>query len=265
MSHRDVNLLIFLPLINPLVKLVSSIFPEQAKPDADIPETFINIDHSMIEKTPSMAIMESEKKLVIMGDQVAENLKRLRQMSMLDVGQTAEICDEILKNEDVIDKYQFYITQFLLTVSSYSLTQRDAMIVGSYISLAHNLEKIADCAEHISIIIDKLIRKQVRFSESAINAINLILDENIEYFQESRRIFKIGKDPSYIRKASVKKNRIKKLIKDAKSEHFYRIKEKVCDSNASIQFIDILNNLNTLCSENFNIAEILSGKKYRTI
>lgn len=257
-----INLFVFLPFVGSLARFVSTIIPEKIKKEDNIPENFINIDYSLIE-TPSMAIVESEKELLVMSEYVKNSLISLKNMSMKNPEKTADICDTILKNEDRIDKYQYYITQFLLAISSRSLTLKDANIVGSYIGLAHNLEKVADYVERISIIIDKLSRKQICFSENAIAVLNKILDENIIYFNESMDLFKGDvKNPSYAEKALAKSIRIKKLIKDAKIEHFDRIREKICQSGAAIHYIDVLNNLDAMGSENYNIAEVISGKKY---
>ncbi len=257
-----INLVVFLPLVGPLAKLVNSIFPDKAKKDDDLPENFISIDYNMIE-TPSMAIMESEKELLVMSEYVINSMNLLRQMPVKEQDKAVEICDIILKNEDRIDKYQFYITQFLLSLSSRALTLKDANIVGSYIGLAHNLEKVADYVENISAIIDKMRRKQIDFSNNAVEIINRILDENISYFSESMEFFKSDvKTASYTEKALTKSIRLKKMVKDAKIEHFDRIREKVCQGGAAIHFIDILNNLDAMSSENYNIAQVVSGKKY---
>ncbi len=257
-----INLVVFLPLVGPLAKLVNSIFPDKAKKDDDLPENFISIDYNMIE-TPSMAIMESEKELLVMSEYVINSMNLLRQMPVKEQDKAVEICDIILKNEDRIDKYQFYITQFLLSLSSRALTLKDANIVGSYIGLAHNLEKVADYVENISVIIDKMRRKQIDFSDNAVEIINRILDENISYFSESMEFFKSDvKTAAYTEKALTKSIRLKKMVKDAKIEHFDRIREKVCQGGAAIHFIDILNNLDAMSSENYNIAQVVSGKKY---
>ncbi|HRQ69118.1 MAG TPA: Na/Pi cotransporter family protein [bacterium] len=257
-----INLVVFLPLVGPLAKLVNSIFPDKAKKDDDLPENFISIDYNMIE-TPSMAIMESEKELLVMSEYVINSMNLLRQMPVKEQDKAVEICDIILKNEDRIDKYQFYITQFLLSLSSRALTLKDANIVGSYIGLAHNLEKVADYVENISAIIDKMRRKQIDFSNNAVEIINRILDENISYFSESMEFFKSDvKTAAYTEKALTKSIRLKKMVKDAKIEHFDRIREKVCQGGAAIHFIDILNNLDAMSSENYNIAQVVSGKKY---
>jgi hypothetical protein len=68
------------------------------------------------------------------------------------------------------------------------------------------------------------------------------------------------KNPAYTEKALTKSIRLKKMVKDAKIEHFDRIREKVCQGGATIYFIDILNNLDAMGSENYNIAQVVSGK-----
>ena len=257
-----ITLIIFIPFVSQLTKFVEKIFPDKAEGKLEMPEDLVKLQTSMF-STPSIAIMECEKELLTMSDYVVKNLDMLREMSLKDPVQVAELTDEIAKNEDRIDKYQYQLTQFLIALSVRAISPGDAKIVASRIGLAHNFEKIADCVEHMAQIIDKLKRNNTTFSAEAINVINQILDENIVHFKKSVSIFKTGEElPVYADEALVIRIRIKKLIKDAKIQHFNRIKEKICDGSASIQFIDILNNLNTMSAENHNVAEVLAGEKY---
>ncbi len=257
-----VNLAVFLPLIGPLTRLVTAIFPDSTGDERDLPEHFINIDYNMI-ATSSMAILESEKEISIMSGYVKRNLELLRGMKSEDPENIRVACDEVVRNEGRIDKYQYYITQFLLAVSSHSLTRRDATTVGSYVGLAHNLEKIGDYVENITLMLDKLNRKKMMFSAEAIESINQILDENIVYFNESISLFNEGvQNPSHVENAATRSRRLRKMIKDAKKDHFDRLREKVCENKVAIHYIDILNNLDAMSSENFNIAEVVSGQKY---
>ena len=257
-----ITLVIFIPFVSQLAKFVEKIFPDKEGGKIEMPENLVKLQTSMF-STPSIAIMECEKELLNMSDYVIKNLDMLREMSLKNPVQVAEMSDEIAKNEDRIDKYQYQLTQFLIALSVRAISPGDAKIVASRIGLAHNFEKIADCVEHISQIIDKLKRNNATFSAEAIETINQILEENIEHFKKSVSIFKNGEDaPVYADEALVIRIRIKKLIKDAKVQHFNRIKEKICDGSASIQFIDILNNLNTMSAENHNVAENLAGQKY---
>ena len=257
-----ITLVIFIPFVNQLTRFVEKIFPDKAEGKLEMPEDLVKLQTSMF-STPSIAIMECEKELLNMSDYVIKNLDMLREMSLKNSDQVAEISDEIARNEDKIDKYQYQLTQFLIALSVRAISPKDAKIVASRIGLAHNFEKIADGVEHISQIIDKLTRNNMTFSTEAIDVVNQILDENIAHFKKSVTIFKNGEEvPAYADEALVIRIRIKKMIKDAKIQHFNRIKEKICDGSASIQFIDVLNNLNTMSAENHNVAEVLAGEKY---
>jgi len=257
-----INLLFFLPLISTLNRVVTVLIPEKANEDQSMPEHFINIDSNMIH-TPSMALLESQKELSVMSDNVLKNLELLRMALSCSPGEIHRICDDIVKNEDRIDKYQHYITQFLLAISSHSLTLKDATTVGNYIGLAHNLEKVGDFAERITQSLDKLSRKHLVFSAPAIENLHVILDENLAYFVESMQLYKVDNvNPTYAEKALTRSIRLKKMIKDAKSEHFDRMREKACEMPVAIHYIDILNNLESMSSENYNIAEVVSGRKY---
>ena len=265
MGHTIFNLLnlaVFLPLIGPLVRLVTRLVPDRALEEDGLPEHFVNFDYSLIH-TPSMALLESQKELAVMSDHVALNLEMLRGTLGAPQEEVHRACDGVLKNEERIDRYQYAITQFLLTLSTQSLTLRDASTVGNYVGMAHNLEKIGDFAERITQSVDKLARRHLTFSDPAVESLRVLLGENIAYFTESMTLFK-GEDvhPAYAEKALTRSIRLKKMVKDAKSEHFDRLREKACEMPVAIHYIDILSNLDSMTSENYNIAEIVSGKKY---
>lgn len=255
------NLIIFLPTVPLLTRAVMAILPDKDSDECALPERFVNIDYNLI-KMPSLGILESEKELVVMGGLVKKNLELLRQMSINSKSDVEKQCEAIIKNEERIDKYQYYITKFLVTLSSRALAFKDATKVGNYISLAHNLEKVADFTENIATITEKIARKNLTLTDIARERMNELLDENTEFFCKSVEMLTQGEIvPGYFEDAVLRSVKIKKLIKDAKIEHFDRLRQKVCKGDAAIHFVDILNNFDAMRSENFNIAEVVSGKK----
>lgn len=256
------NLIFFLPLIGPLASLVTRIVPDKKTSDLEIAEHFKKIDYKLIE-TPSMGIMEAQKDLSLMGAIVLANMEDLKKMKSSDVDDVSIVCDKIMKNEDRIDNYQQYITQFLLAISARSLTDKDAHTVGNYMGLAHNLEKISDYTENIAKIMDKITRKGLLLSSDDIEILNVLMDENIAYFKECMDNFADTiDDPNYIDKSYIRSKRLKKLVKDEKIKFFDRIRENGSDNQVALFYVDILNNFEGMASENFNIAETVAGKKY---
>ncbi|MCP4216804.1 MAG: Na/Pi cotransporter family protein [bacterium] len=255
------NVVLFAFLVPLLVKLCSKLIPEPKSDEGYPTETFVHIDSSMIE-TPALGIAETEKRIKSMAKKVA-NSALLVQDIMENKGSQGELCDKVLKAEKTIDEYQKHITEFLVSLSSGALSENDANYIGGYMTLSHNLEKYADHLEHIAIILDKVERKQRVITEEAKEHLIYIFRENAAFFNTSFNVLWENVDArSFMEKAQVTNRRIKKLIKSAKLEHFKRLNEKVCKNDAALHYMDILNYLDGMRAQGYNIAEIATGTKY---
>ncbi len=178
-------------------------------------------------------------------------------------GNQKNLCDEVLKAEKVIDEYQKYIMEFLVSLSSRALSETDANHVGNYMTLSHNLEKYADHLEHITLIFDKIHRKKVVLSDEARKCMVKIFREISNFFHNSFNALTEKVDPrEFMDQARIINRRLKKLIKDAKLDHFARLRNNRCKNEAAIHYVDLLNYLEGMRSQAFNVAEITTGTKY---
>ena len=155
------NVIVFVFLVPLLAKICEKIIPEPKKPGELRAIEFSHIDSTLIE-TPALGIAETEKKLIVMAEKVTGSAKIVRYI-IEDKTDLGKLCDKVFKAEKIIDEYQKYITEFLVSLSSHALSERDASHVGGYMSLSHNLEKYADHLEHISLIFDRIDRKKLSF------------------------------------------------------------------------------------------------------
>lgn len=258
-----VNVLIFVWLIPLLVKICEKIIPEPKTTGELRILEFSHIDSNLI-RTPALAIAEAEKHLIIMAKKVTT--------SALDVqdiitSKTApkELCDNVLRNEKVIDEYQKHITEFLVTLSTRALSESDAHHVGNFMTLSHNLEKYADHLEHITLILDKIDRKKMVLSEESRGCLFEIFKENQGFFSTSFNALTEKVDPrEFMDMAQIRNRRIKKLVKDCKLDHFARLRDKkTLENEASVHYVDLLNYLDGMRAQAYNIAEITTGTKYQ--
>ena len=256
-----VNVFIFVGLVPLLAKLCEKVIPEPNIPIEQRIFEFAHIDSSLI-RTPALAIAETEKQLSLMAGKVTNSA-----LMVLDIitshSPQKELCDNVLKAEKIIDEYQKYITEFLVTLSAGSLSESDANHVGNYITLAHNLEKYADHLEHMTIIIDKIDRKKLVLSDEARERIMVIFKDISNFFISSFNALSEKVEPrEFMDRAQVTNRRIKKLVKDAKLDHFERLRKKICKNEAAVHYVDLLNYLDGMRSQAYNIAEITTGTKY---
>ena len=93
-----------------------------------------------------------------------------------------------------------------------------------------------------------------------------IFKENSNFYTNSLSVLIEPVDPqAFMEAAQVTNRRIKKLIKSAKLEHFARLRKKICKNEAAIYFIDVLNHLDGMRAQAYNIAEVTTGTKYNII
>lgn len=256
------NVIIFTALIPFLAKICVKIIPEPKLTREARPGDFAHIDSSII-NTPALGIAESQKKLVVMAKKVAGSALVVQDI-IGSLSPQPNLCDDVLKEEKVIDEYQKHITEFLVTLSSGSLSESDANHIGNFMTLSHNLEKFADHLEHITLIYDRIARQELELTEDARETIQEIFQENSNFFTASFNALNEDVDHlSFMDKAQVINRRVKKLIKAAKLEHFVHLRSKKCKNQLAIHYMDLLNYLDGMRSQAYNIAEVATGTKYQ--
>ena len=259
------NVVIFTALVPYLAKLCQIIIPDPKRPREEFREIeFTHIESKRI-ATPILNIAETEKKIILLAEKVAASALIVHDI-VCSENSHKQLTDDVLKAEKTIDENQKYITEFLVSVSLSPLSENDAVHIGNYMTLAHNLEKYADHLEHIALIFDKIERQNLVLSDGARKHAIEIFNENSNFYSTSFSALIEPVDPrAFMKEAQVTNRRIKKLIKGAKLQHFARLRKKVCKNEAAIYFIDLLNHLDGMRSQAYNIAEVTTGSKYNIV
>jgi len=267
MAHTMFNILyvlIFAWLIPFLAGLCKKLIPEPGKTQEIRAAGFSHVDHTLL-KSPALGIAETERIIILMAQKVANSALIVQDIVSSEFSQK-QMCDAVLKEEKVIDEYKQHLTEFLITLSSTSLSERDATHIGNYMALSHYLEKYADHLESITLTLDKIDRTHLNLSDEARASLIEIFKEDLNFFNISFGAMEEHVDAGTLMDESqVVNRRIRKLIQDAKLDHFTRFQNKICNNEAAVHFIDLLNYLDGMRSQAYNIAEITSGTKYRPI
>ncbi len=255
------NVIIFSFLIPLLARICEKLIPvPEETAEIKVPD-FSHIETSAFE-VPSLGITETEKKLEQMSGLILESSENVNTILGRE-NNLKHLCDKIFEREKILDQYKKVITEFLINLSSASLSENDSHYIGEYITLTHNLEKFGDHLEHIALIMDKLNRKKLKLPEEMSTELQKILSSNIDFFKFSFGIFSLkGKPVEGLEKSQVINRRIKKSIKDAKKKLFVKMSKKSGREGTIIQYMDILNYLDGMRSQAYNISEITSGTKF---
>lgn len=256
------NVIVFVPLVGFLAKVVSKIIPEPKTKQRKGAFQFSHIHYGLID-TPSIGIAESEKELIAMANRVKKNDARV--MALLNEERSVtDVFKKVERNEDLIDEYRNMITEFLLSLSQRSLSERDSNIVGNYITAAANLEKYADYLFNIAVQYKKFQDSGLKLSDRGKENLTSAVGQISDYFRDVTTSLEeeITEPEKFLKGNENRKVEIKKFIRKAKVSHFERLKEGQCQGDASMAYIEMLTNLDGMASQVYNIAEIGAGTKF---
>jgi len=254
------NVALFTLLIPFLAKVCERLIPEPAMIKSREVHDFSHIDTLQMEST-SLGIAETEKKIDRMYELLVTSSGSVKEIA--ENGQnSADLCDSVLNIEKHLDTYKKHITEFLVTLSAHSMSEKDSHYIGDLLTLTHNLEKYGDNLEHIALIFDKINRKKIQIPADIQRTIMDIYDLNVSFFKESFSTFHdFGSGENILNRTQVVNRRIKKLIKESKKDLMKRLDKPMVKDGQILKIMDILNYIDGLRSESYNISEVVSGTK----
>ena len=215
----------------------------------DTRESFAFLDPLLL-RTPGAAVSESVAMAGRMGQAARENIclatDQLSQYSR-------ERETQILQNEDKLDIYEDRLSSYLVEISQHGLSMQDMRTVSRLLHAIGDFERIGDHAVNIQESAQELHDKELRFSDSAreelqvlLSALDDILDLTIRSFQAA--------DVETARRVEPLEETIDQLIEEIRSRHIQRLQAGQCTIQLGFVLSDLLTNIERASDHCSNIA-----------
>ena len=215
----------------------------------DTRESFAFLDPLLL-RTPGAAVSESVAMAGRMGQAARENIclatDQLSQYSR-------ERETQILQNEDKLDIYEDRLSSYLVEISQHGLSMQDMRTVSRLLHAIGDFERIGDHAVNIQESAQELHNKELRFSDSAreelqvlLSALDDILDLTIRSFQAA--------DVETARRVEPLEETIDQLIEEIRSRHIQRLQAGQCTIQLGFVLSDLLTNIERASDHCSNIA-----------
>lgn len=278
--NRIVGCLLFLPLLNPIIKLLETIDPNPVRFAADFhtlfnvvmalvfilplgmfarmlerllpdvkttsdPSVPLYLDESVIE-TPSVALACAARETLHMGDIVNTMLQQTMTAILTnDRKLVAEVCQK----DDAVDRLHEAIKLYVVKVTRDSLDDVEGRRAMEILSLAINLEHIGDIIDkNLMELANKKIKRQLRFSPEGTAELQEFHRITLDNLKLAMTIFLSG-DVKSARQLLGEKSRIRELEFAASENHMSRLKEGRIESiETSSLHLDILRDLKRIHS-----------------
>ena len=245
--HTVFNILctaILLPSGNLLEKLVCRIVP-----DDKLPETTAELDERLL-TTPSIALQRCQALTAEMADVAVQTF----QSSISALNKFSDELAESVKGlEEQTDHYEDILGSYLVKLSAHNISNEDNAEATMLLKAISDFERIGDHAKNIMESAAELNEKGLRFSDSAIGelkvivgAVNEILDLSVDAF--------VRHDLDAAYRVEPLEEVIDGLKEQMRTRHILRLQQGACSIETGFIWSDLLNSLERTSDHCSNIA-----------
>ena len=235
---------VLLPMGGILEKLAIATISDDKKP-----EHFALLDERLF-VTPPVAIERAHAVTVMMGEAA---VKTLKDSFGLLTNYSAAKAEEVVKGEDIVDRFEDQLGTYLVKLSSQSLSVEDSHEVSKLLRMIGVRERISDHAVNVMESAAEMNEKQLKFSAAAQNELKVMIaavDETLEVMLKALQ----SEDLSVARQVEPLEEVIDNLQAQIKLRHTQRLTRGECTIELGFVLNDLLTNLERVSDHCSNVA-----------
>lgn len=249
------NTIIQFPFIAVLAFIVTKLIPGE---DTLIEYKAKHLDPVFIQQSPAIALGQAREEVVRMGEFAAKGLEETN--TYLNE-KSQKYADTALQIEDAINNLDKKITDYLVKISSRSLSAQESALHSTLVNTCRDIERIGDHFENVVELVDYQISNKVKLTEGAMEDLNEMfklttytVSEAIQCLQHNDRTVAID--------VVKQEEKIDSMERSLRKKHILRLTEGKCSGQAGIVFVDIISNLERIGDHAVNIAEAVLGERH---
>ncbi|MBE4907988.1 Na/Pi cotransporter family protein [Bacillus luteolus] len=249
------NVIIQFPFIAFLAFLVTKIIPGE---DSIVEYKAKHLDPIFIEQSPSIAIGQAREEVVRMGKFAVTGLEESHNFLKTQQQKHADVA---LQLEDAINNLDRKITDYLIQLSSSSMSESESTLHSALVDTVRDIERVGDHFENIIELVDYQVSNKVKLTDGAIEDLDEMFALTISTLNEA---FKALEDHDTHAAIEVvkKEEQIDSMERSLRKKHILRLTEGKCSAQAGIVFVDIISNLERIGDHAVNIAEAVLGERH---
>ena len=242
------NTIIQFPFIGALAFLVTKLIPGE---DEVVKYEPLYLDEQLIKQAPSIALGNAKKELLHLGNYAATAFDLSYDYI---IGSNEKVAEKGHKTEEAINTIDEQLTRYLISLSSEALSQKESEVLTNILDSSRDLERIGDHAEALINLNDYLQRKNVQFSEAALEELAEIYLKTSEFVKDALESVE-NNDLEKAQALIERHEAINKMERVLRKTHIKRLNNGECSTQAGVNFIDIISHYTRVSDHAMNLAE----------
>lgn len=248
------NTIIQLPFVAVLAIIVTKLIPGE---DTVIEYKAKHLDPVFIQQSPSIALGQAKEEVLRMGQFAVRGLEDTNEFLKT---KNQKHSDSAYQLEDAINNLDRKITDYLVELSTSSLSEHESEEHTVLMDTVRDIERIGDHFENILELADYQQANKVKITDSAMEDLQEMFALTISTVKESIQALD-NKDKEAAKHVVEKEEKIDKMERKLRKQHILRLNEGVCTGSAGIVYVDIVSNLERIGDHAVNIAEAVLGEE----
>ena len=242
------NTIIQFPFIGALAFVVTKLIPGE---DEVVKYEPLYLDQQLIKQAPSIALGNAKKELLHLGNYAA---KAFDLSYDYIIKSDEKLAEKGHKTEEAINTIDEQLTRYLISLSGEALSQKESEILTNILDSSRDLERIGDHAEALINLNDYLQRKNVQFSEAALDELAEIYLKTSEFVKDALESVE-NNDLEKAQALIERHEDINKMERVLRKTHIKRLNNGECSTQAGVNFIDIISHYTRVSDHAMNLAE----------
>ena len=242
------NTIIQFPFIGALAFLVTKLIPGE---DEVVKYEPLYLDEQLIKQAPSIALGNAKKELLHLGNYAA---KAFDLSYDYIINSNEKVAEKGHKTEEAINTIDEKLTRYLISLSGEALSQKESEILTNILDSSRDLERIGDHAEALINLNDYLQRKNVQFSEAALEELAEIYLKTSEFVKDALESVE-NNDLEQAQALMERHEDINNMERVLRKTHIKRLNNGECSTQAGVNFIDIISHYTRVSDHAMNLAE----------
>ena len=242
------NTIIQFPFIGALAFMVTKLIPGE---DEVVKYEPLYLDKQLIKQAPSIALGNAKKELLHLGNYAA---KAFDLSYDYIINSNEKVAEKGHKTEEAINTIDEKLTRYLISLSGEALSQKESEVLTNILDSSRDLERIGDHAEALLNLNDYLQRKNVQFSEAALEELAEIYLKTSEFVKDA--LESVENNDLEQAQALIKRHEdINNMERVLRKTHIKRLNNGECSTQAGVNFIDIISHYTRVSDHAMNLAE----------
>ena len=242
------NTIVQFPFIGALAYFVTKLIPGE---DEVVKYEPLYLDEQLIQQAPSIALGNAKKELLHLGNYA---VKAFDLSYDYIINSNEKVAEKGHKTEEAINTIDEKLTRYLITLSSEALSQKESEVLTNILDSSRDLERIGDHAEALINLNDYLQRKNVQFSNSALEELEDIYRQTSEFVKDALESVE-NNDLEMAESLIERHEAINKMERVLRKTHIKRLNNGECSTQAGVNFIDIISHYTRVSDHAMNLAE----------